>query len=116
MLRCFLSLLILFMAPQVVWAARTLDLAVLPAELQAEVKSKFPQAFEKNPKLADADEILRYLMLKGLFEYLQFNAVAEADGHERLVLKAEFSQRINEITFVGTRELSSSELSAVLGI
>lgn len=91
--------------------ARPLRFEGLTNQSSAQLKKRFPHAFERQVSLSEVDEILRYLMTTKTFSNIE---VIERGGE--LVMIASLVRRISEIRIKGNDKLSESELLRVLQI
>jgi outer membrane protein insertion porin family len=105
----------LILASHLAWSAeptRSLNISVLPKEMQEEVLKRFPQVSTNKVTLELADEIIRFLQLRPEFDLVQ---VVDA-GNGQLKVSTERSTRVSKIKFEGLRTISESEASQIFGL
>ncbi len=77
------------------------------------LQSKFPFVFERPISLAEADEVVRFLMKTGLYSNIEVVSRV-VDGDPELLLVATALRKIKGITVNGNRAMSNSEVLQVL--
>lgn len=100
-------LIILFLLiTSVTLYAKTLQLSALTPELTQELLEKFPNLRGETPSLVEIDEVLRYLMSKGIFENLQ---VVEEDNTYKLEFR--YLKNIKQINYIGLSTFDARDLN-----
>lgn len=86
--------------------AKTLQLQSLTPELTQEVLEKFPRLSSETPSLAELDQVLRFLMSKGIFENLQ---VIETETLYKLEFR--YLKNIKQINYIGLSTFDARDLN-----
>lgn len=98
----FLSLIIVTLTLE----AKTLQLQGLTPELMQEVSDKFPNLNSETPSLVELDQVLRFLMTKGIFENLQ--VVEDANAYK---LEYRYLKNIKQINYIGLSTFDARDLN-----
>jgi len=77
------------------------------------LQSRFPFVFERPISLAEADEVVRFLMKTGLYSNIEVVSRI-VDGEPELLLVATALRKIKGITVNGNRAMSNSEVLQIL--
>ncbi|MGZ3769505.1 MAG: BamA/OMP85 family outer membrane protein [Bdellovibrio sp.] len=111
-LLAFLISLIL-VTPCELWAKKTLNYSNLPAELQTELKKRFPSIEKEKLNLEQLDDIVRFLQLKS-----QYQNIRVLDESDKSSYKLDFvrTRRVSSIKISGNRKISDSEAENIFGV
>ncbi|MBN8540374.1 MAG: BamA/TamA family outer membrane protein [Deltaproteobacteria bacterium] len=107
-----LSIAMIFAAP-VAEAATIMKFTGVSVAQGRALQSKFPFVFERPISLAEADEVVRFLMKTGLYSNIEVVSRV-VDGDPELLLVATALRKIKGITVGGNRAMSNSEVLQVL--
>lgn len=86
--------------------SKTLSLESLTPELSREVLGKFPNLNNSTLTLSEMDQLLRFLMSKGIFESLQ---VLEIENYYKLEFR--YLKNINQINYIGLSSFDARDLN-----
>ena len=100
-------------APPAAQAATIMKFTGVSVAQGRALQSKFPFVFERPISLAEADEVVRFLMKTGLYSNIEVVSRI-VDGDPELLLVATALRKIKGITVNGNRAMSNSEVLQVL--
>lgn len=98
-------------------ASRVVKFNGVPASMGAQIKKRFPFAFEREVSLAEIDEIVRYLMKTGVFSGVEAIEREREDGSGReTVVVASLLRKIQDVKVTGAHVFSTGDIVRLLGI
>ncbi len=104
--RCLILLFTLCSGVSLVSFGKPLQFGNLSPELYAEASEAFPNLLTQNPAPSELDQLLRWLMNKGIFENLQ---IVEING--ALQLQFRYLKNIKQINYTGLNTFDARELN-----
>jgi outer membrane protein assembly complex protein YaeT len=96
-------------------APRLLKFSGVPTSQAYALRNRFPFVFEREVKLSEVDDIIRYLMSTGNFSNIEVVERGSGDNRE-LILVASLLRKIQDVHITGSSVFSSSEISEILGV
>jgi outer membrane protein assembly complex protein YaeT len=96
-------------------SSHLLKFSGLPASQIGPLRKKFPFINDREPKLYELDEIIRWLMQTGQYSGVEVVKRPTSDGVE-MILVASWLRKIQDIRITGNSVLNSDEIIKTLGI